>query len=131
VDKSYHHRQIVFMSIKRLILSCLLLTVVSATRAQVNNLVGIWEGKYLQSYTDLGAPRLVVEIYSSKDSTFTGITHLYYREHKYEHYKMVGYFRKRDSSLVFRESSTIAVDLGIYGNCLGTYTMILKKNEKR
>lgn len=61
-----------------------------------NNITGIWEGKFLTLATDLGNPKLVVEIYSFKDSLFTGITHLYYEGNQYEHYKMVGrYLKKR------------------------------------
>ncbi len=58
---------------------------------------------------------------------YTGITHLYYDGNEYEHYKMVGRFIKKDSLLVFMEASTIAVDLGIYGTCLGTNRIQLKK----
>jgi len=102
---------------------------VSATGFAQNNINGTWKGQFLTSATDLGQPRLVVEIYDFKDSIFTGITHLYYDGNKYEHYKMVGRYIKKDSLLVFMEASTIAVDLGIYGNCLGTYMMQLKKQD--
>jgi hypothetical protein len=83
------------------------------------------------AFGGLGAPKLVVEIYDFKGSMFTGITHLYYEGNKYEHYKIVGWFSKKDSLLVFREASTISVDLGVYGNCLGTYYMGLKKNGNK
>lgn len=75
---------------------------------------------------ELGEPKLVIEIYDCKDSIFTGITHLYYEDDKYEHYKMVGRYFKKDSMLMMVESVTIAVDLGYYGNCLGTYITTLK-----
>lgn len=91
---------------------------------------GIWEGKFLSNTGDLGAPRLVVEIYDAKDSSFSGITHLYYQGNKYEHYKMIGWYSKKDSLLVFREAVTIAVDLGFYGNCLGTYMTSLSRSGK-
>ncbi|MBK6378344.1 MAG: hypothetical protein IPF72_00710 [Chitinophagaceae bacterium] len=70
-------------------------------------------------------PKLVVEIFDFKDSLFTGLSHLYYEGDKYEHYKISGRYLKQDSLLVFRETVTISVDLGIYGNCLGTYLMKL------
>lgn len=92
-----------------------------------NNVTGIWEGKFLSASFDLGQPRLVVEIYDFKDSMFSGISHLYYEGDKYEHYKIVGRYFKKDSLLVFIESATIAVDLGFYGNCLGTYSMKLSR----
>jgi hypothetical protein len=76
---------------------------------------------------ELGEPKLVIEIYDCRDSIFTGITHLYYEGDKYEHYKMVGRYFKKDLMLMMVESVTIAVDLGNYGNCLGTYMTTLKK----
>jgi hypothetical protein len=91
------------------------------------NINGVWEGKYLSEFI-IGQPRLVVEIYNFKDSIFTGITHLYYAGNQYEHYKMIGYYNKKDSMLVYTEAETIAVDLGMFKNCLGTYSMYLKKS---
>lgn len=88
---------------------------------------GKWEGMFSSMATDLGSPKLVVEVFSFKDSLFTGLTHLYYRGNKYEHYRMQGRYLKKDSLLVMIEVSTIAVDLGVYGNCLGTYMMKLTK----
>lgn len=94
-------------------------------------ITGTWEGKFLSPVVDLGQPKLVVEIYDFKDSIFSGITHLYYEGNKYEHYKMLGWYDKKDSLLVFREAATIAVDLGEYGNCLGTYFMSMKKEGRQ
>ncbi|MGC4104401.1 hypothetical protein [Ferruginibacter sp.] len=116
------------MMLKRLLIVLLLFAVAPACFSQ-NNINGTWEGKFLLDEFDLGQPKLVVEIYDFKDSLFTGVTHLYYRGNKYEHYKMIGWYDKKDSLLVFREASTIAVDLGIYGNCLGTYMMSLSKEN--
>lgn len=82
---------------------------------------GTWNGIFYTSYIRLGNPKLVVEIFDFKDSMFTGITHLYYRDGKYEHYRMAGKYFQKDSLFVMMEVSTIAVDLGMYGNCLGTY----------
>lgn len=95
-----------------------------------NVIAGIWEGQYLSNSGLLGNSKLVVEIFDVSDSSFSGITHLYYTGNKYEHYKIIGWYSKKDSLLVIREWETIAVDLGIYGNCLGTYKMVLKKAGK-
>src|SRR5882757_1473746 len=114
------------MSRKRLLILILVLFISPASFSQ-NNITGIWEGKFFTADTDLGQPKLVVEIYDFKDSLFSGVTHLYYKERKYEHYKMIGWYDKKDSLLVFMEASTIAVDLGRYANCLGTYKMSLSK----
>ncbi|MEP6676775.1 MAG: hypothetical protein ABJA78_16565, partial [Ferruginibacter sp.] len=112
--------------------SCLLLIPVlfySAIAFSQNSIVGTWEGKFLSQDFELGQPKLVVEIYDFKGSSFTGVSHLYYRENKYEHYRIVGLYDEKDSVLAFKEVSTIAVDLGTYGNCLGTYMMSLKKAD--
>ncbi len=106
------------------------LAVMSVAASAQQGIAGIWEGRFLSNEGDLGVPKLVVEIYDVKDSLFSGITHLYYNGNKYEHYKMIGWYSKKDSLLVFREASTIAVDLGVYGNCLGTYITTLKKSGK-
>ncbi|MGG9964654.1 hypothetical protein [Ferruginibacter sp. SUN106] len=115
------------MALKRLLL-LLMVVLISPVVFSQNNINGVWEGKFLAANTDLGEPRLVVEIYNLKDSVFTGITHLYYEGNKYEHYKMVGSYNKKNGVLMFLEASTIAVDLGIYSNCLGTYTTVLRKD---
>lgn len=100
------------------------------TKAQ-NNINGTWEGLYLTATTDLGQPKVFLEIYDFKDSLFTGVTHLYYEGNKYEHYKIIGWYDKKDSILLYREVATIAVDLGLYGNCLGNYIMSLRKEGKK
>ena len=114
---------------KRLLILLFVLFISYSSSFSQNNIAGTWVGKFLTLPTDLGSPKLVVEIYNFKDTLFTGITHLYYEGNQYEHYKMVGRYLKKDSILVFIEASTIAVDLGKYGNCLGTYLMKLKKEE--
>ena len=116
------------MTPKRLLIVLFVLFVANSSFSQ-NNINGTWEGKFLTLSADLGNPKLVVEIYNFKDSLFTGITHLYYEGNQYEHYKMVGRYLKKDSIVVFTEAATIAVDLGMYGNCRGTYMMKLKKEE--
>ena len=108
----------------------LLVLLMSVTSHAQNNINGIWTGLYLTATTDLGQPKLLVEINDFKDSLFTGVTHLYYEGNKYEHYKIVGWYDKKDSILVYREIATIAVDLGLYGNCLGNYRMILRKEDR-
>lgn len=102
----------------------------SVAKAQ-NNINGTWEGLYLTASTDLGQPKVLLEIYDFKDSLFTGVTHLYYEGNKYEHYKIIGWYDKKDSVLLYREVATIAVDLGLYGNCLGNYIMMLRKDGKK
>lgn len=113
--------------ITRKLMILLVGSVVSCSCFSQFNIAGIWEGKYLSPVAGLGEPKLVVEIYNLNDTLFSGVTHLYYEGNKYEHYKMTGWYNKKDSLLLFREETTIAVDLGGYGNCLGTYSMILQR----
>ena len=115
---------------KRLLVLLLLASASSASFSQ-NGITGTWEGKYLNGFYLLGAPKLVVEIYDFKDSMFSGISHLYYQGNQYEHYKIIGWFSKKDSLLVFKEASTISVDLGGMGNCLGTYKMVLGRKGNK
>jgi hypothetical protein len=110
------------------LLGLLMTVLLYHTALAQNSIVGIWEGDFIAINTyGLGEPKLVIEIFESKDSLFTGITHLYYEEDKYEHYKMVGRYLKKDSLLIIKEASTIAVDLGNIGNCLGTYVLRFSK----
>ncbi len=108
----------------------LLLVLCCTTGRAQNTINGVWEGLYLTASTDLGQPKVLLEIYDFKDSMFTGVTHLYYEGNKYEHYKIIGWYDKKDSILMYREVATIAVDLGLYGNCLGNYIMVLRKEAK-
>lgn len=127
--KQHSTRNNYFCMTQQRLLILLFVLLISFPCFSQNNITGIWEGKFLTLPTDLGNPKLLVEIHNFKDSLFTGITHLYYEGNQYEHYKMVGRYLKKDSILVFTEASTISVDLGKYGNCLGTYMMKLKKEE--
>lgn len=110
-----------------------LLVFVRCTAIAQNKIEGIWEGKFLASdELDLGQPKLVIEIFNVKeDGLFSGISHLYYKGNFYEHYKLIGVYDKKESLLVFKEVSTIAVDLGKYGNCLGKYNAVLKVDGKK
>jgi hypothetical protein len=116
-----------FLMMRRSLLILVTGLIISITSFAQDDITGTWEGKFFAANTTLGQPRLVVEIYNFKDSLFTGITHLYYEGNKYEHYKMIGWFSKKDSIIIFKEAATIAVDLGIYSNCLGLYTMVLTR----
>lgn len=92
------------------------------------DITGTWEGKFTSNGAwVINDPRLVVEIHLQDDSLLYGITHLYYEGNLYEHYKMLGKWRRKDSLLIFSEVSTIAVDLGYLGNCLGTYKMTMTR----
>ena len=71
------------LNLYRQVFGALLLLSMVATAAAQNNLTGIWEGKFLATQTELGPPKLVVEILYVKDDFFSGITHLYYDDNKY------------------------------------------------
>jgi len=87
---------------------------------------GVWVGNYKPSFFTATPEKLVVEISIYNDSLITGASHLYYKHQQYEHYKIYGVYKKKESILYFSEDSTIAVKLGpMDKNCLGRYTMKL------
>lgn len=87
---------------------------------------GIWTGNYKPSFFTATPEKLVIEISIYNDSLITGASHLYYKHQQYEHYKIYGIYKKKESIIYFSEDSTIAVKLGpMDKNCLGRYTMKL------
>ena len=94
------------------------------------NISGEWVGNYAKSFFAIFPQKLVIEIFVSYDSVVTGLSHLYYKNNKYEHYTIKGIYNKKDSSINFKEDRTIAVKLGfMYTNCLGIYKMKLSVND--
>jgi len=86
----------------------------------------VWVGNYKPSFISATPEKLVVEISIYNDSLITGASHLYYKHQQYEHYKIYGVYKKKESIIYFSEDSTIAVKLGpMDENCLGRYTMKL------
>ena len=87
---------------------------------------GVWVGNYDPVLFATRPEKLVVEIFVYNDSLITGASHLYYKHDQYEHYKIYGRFKRKESIIYFSEDSTIAVKLGpMDENCLGNYTMKL------
>lgn len=94
------------------------------------NLNGEWYGNYEKQFLTLPPQKVVVEIQVTNDSIITGASHLYYRNNKYEHYLIRGKYKLKDSTIYFKEDSTISVKLGFMaGNCLGNYTMKLRETD--
>jgi len=109
---------------KFLVLSSLLLFTLNKLPGQ--DISGTWVGNYKPSFFSATPEKLVVEIFVYDDSLITGASHLYYKHDQYEHYKIYGIFKKKESLIYFSEDSTIAVKLGFFDeNCLGNYTMKL------
>jgi len=91
---------------------------------------GVWVGNYKPSFFTATPEKLVVEISIYNDSLITGASHLYYKHQQYEHYKIYGLYKKKESIIYFSEDSTIAVKLGpLDENCLGKYTMKLTSTD--
>ena len=87
---------------------------------------GVWVGNYKPTLFASTPEKLVVEIFVYNDTLITGASHLYYKHDQYEHYKIYGRFKKKESIIYFSEDSTIAVKLGLMeAHCLGNYTMKL------
>jgi hypothetical protein len=87
---------------------------------------GVWVGNYRPTLFSTTPEKLVVEIFVYNDSLIAGASHLYYKHDQYEHYKIYGRFKKKESIIYFSEDSTIAVKLEFMeAHCLGNYTMKL------
>ncbi|HEV8271489.1 MAG TPA: hypothetical protein VGQ04_09320 [Chitinophagaceae bacterium] len=94
--------------------------------SSAQDISGVWVGNYKPALFATMPEKLVVEIFVYNDSLITGASHLYYKHDQYEHYKIYGRFKKKESTIYFSEDSTIAVKLGFMDeNCLGNYTMNL------
>lgn len=112
--------------ILRLVICALPTFLLAHLNTKAQDINGTWTGNY-QKHMLMTQPRqLVVELTVYNDSLVTGLSHLYYLGNKYEHYRVRGKFNKKDSTIYFKEDSTIAVYLGPKNsNCLGNYTMKL------
>jgi hypothetical protein len=111
-----------------MLLRLFLITIFSFINVLVSaqDISGVWVGNYKPSFFSVNPEKLVVEIFIYNDSLITGASHLYYKHNQYEHYKIYGRFKKKESIIYFSEDSTIAVKLGFMDvNCLGNYTMKL------
>lgn len=111
------------------ILSLSLLLLCAGSRADGQDITGTWTGNYRVFLGLMQPQKVVVELFLHDDTVLTGASHLYYKNNQYEHYTLVGKFNPADSSFYFREDSTLAVDVGFGGTCLGNYTMELKKSD--
>jgi len=104
------------------------LCIISVDRLNVSaqDISGTWIGNYQKTLLTTHPLQVVVELTISNDSIVNGLSHLYYSGKKYEHYRVRGKFNKGDSTIYFKEDSTIAVYLGpLSSNCLGNYSMKL------
>lgn len=102
----------------------------SCTNAFSQDISGTWVGNYSKNLLTPHPEKLVVEIFINNDSLITGVSHLYYKDLTYEHYKIKGIFNKRNYIVYFSEDSTIDVKLGpMYDNCLGNYSLKLDMNN--
>jgi len=91
---------------------------------------GVWVGNYERTLLMQQPEKLVVEIYLYNDSLITGVSHLYYHDNEYEHYKIYGVYNRAKSTIYFSEDSTIEVKLGFMDtNCMGNYYMNLKRTD--
>ena len=100
------------------------LSLLSHLFISAQDISGVWVGNYKPAAFSITPEKLVVEIFVYNDSLITGASHLYYKNDQYEHYKIFGKYRKKESFIYFSEDSTIAVKLGFMEeNCLGNYTM--------
>lgn len=108
----------------------ILIAIIFTNQSFGQDISGTWVGNYGRAFLTPAPQKLVIEIFTFNDSIITGASHLYYRSNKYEHYKIKGIFHKKDSTVTFKEDSTLAVKLGfLEDNCLGMYYMKLYIND--
>lgn len=94
------------------------------------DITGKWVGNYNYNFFSSMPDKLVVEIYLHNDSIVSGTSHLHHGRGKYEHYTISGVYHKADSTIFFKEDSTIGVQLGFgASNVLGNYDMKLKVTD--
>lgn len=99
-------------------------------QAFTQDISGTWVGNYGWNLLSTRPLKLVVEINLHNDSIITGLSHLYYRNNKYEHYTITGIYHRRDSTFTFKEDSVIAVQLGwLTSYCKGIYKTKLNIND--
>lgn len=99
----------------------LIIALLISTSSFSQEISGTWVGNYGRNLLTPHTSKLVVEINIYNDSLLTGMSHLYYRNNHYEHYRITGVYHKKDSTFTFREDSVIAVKLGLASNCMGNY----------
>jgi hypothetical protein len=108
----------------------LLLLCLYSSVSKAQDITGNWVGNYGFSLMSTQPQKVVVNLSLYEDSLVTGTSHLYYRNEKYEHYRINGVYHKKDSSIYFEEDSTIGVKLGLgESNVRCNYTMILHTND--
>lgn len=91
---------------------------------------GRWVGNYGYSFFSSMPEKLVIEIFIHNDSIVSGTSHLYHGRDKYEHYTVSGVYHRADSTIYFKEDSTIGVQLAFgASNVLGNYTMKLRMTD--
>ncbi|OSZ78913.1 hypothetical protein CAP35_11875 [Chitinophagaceae bacterium IBVUCB1] len=109
---------------------CTLLFCIASVGVYAQDIAGKWVGNYGFSFFTPKPQKLVLDLMMRDDTTVYGMSHLYYRNDKYEHYYLNGYYNPADSTLVVSEDSTIGVKLGMFvENVLGTYTMKLRYTD--
>ena len=110
----------------------LLLTIASfgtTSFAFTQSISGIWVGNSETTGTIADPTKIELEIQQITDSSFTGVTHLYYNKGEYEHHKISGFFRKSDSFVKIIEDSVIGYKYNKhYDICEGIYEMTLYRS---
>lgn len=115
---------------KRIFCTCLLLLIVSVSELSAQDITGLWTGNYGWNFLSPRPRKLVVEIDLHNDSIISGMSHLYYRNDRYEHYYISGIYHRKDSTFTFTEDSALAVNLGFFmSNCLGKYKTKLSVSD--
>lgn len=109
----------------------ILLLIMNTENASAQSLNGTWTGNYSKQMLALNPESLIVELNIYSDSLVTGLTHLYYKNGKYEHHKLDGIYHAEDSTITFEESY-ISSRVGLFASVFeAKYKMKLVAAEGR
>ncbi len=109
---------------------CTIFLLLVSLNISAQDVTGKWVGNYSYNFLSSRPDKLVIEILLYNDTMVSGTSHLYHGRDKYEHYTISGVYRKADSTIYFKEDSTIGVKLGMFvENVLGTYAMKLRYTD--
>src|SRR5258705_5441669 len=114
--------------VKQIIGSAALFFASNISSQEIN---GTWKGNSKESFWYTTASQIVIELALHDDSLLSGISHLYYKNGTYEHFKLMGKYVWKDSIAIFSESEIIDYKFGFldFSPVAGVYKMKMENRE--
>lgn len=102
----------------------------NSMRSQAQDFSGTWEGNFGKGSDMVQPEKIIMELFRKNDTLYSGATHLYYRNEKYEHYKVTARFDVKTNSLVVSEDTVLSFKL-MFGatRSAGTYSLKTENNS--